>query len=153
MEHSEQALATARELMKLLADNENAEQTLHRIADLACRVVPPARMAGISLLADGRWSTPVCTDPTVAKVDKSQYVADSGPCVDSARASEVRRMDSADSERRWPEFAKAASVAGIKSTISFPLSIDGKTTGALNLYSREENAFTEEQERTGLLFA
>jgi GAF domain-containing protein len=153
MEHSEQALESARELTRLLLGDEDREATLRRIADLSCRVAPKSAMAGISLRQRGKWSTTVCTDATVAEVDKSQYQADSGPCVDAARMGEVTRIDSTDNEERWPEFAQAASAAGLKATISFPLNVDGETIGALNLYSRERAAFTDVDAAAGLLFA
>jgi GAF domain-containing protein len=143
MEHSEHALETARELTRLLLGDEDRETTLRRSTEMCCRVMPASAMAGISLLTAGRWTTTVCTDSTVAKVDKSQYEADSGPCVDSARTQDVMRIDSTDEEKRWPEFAAAASAAGIKATISFPLEVDDETIGALNLYSPERGAFAD----------
>src|SRR3954470_7290423 len=153
MEHAEPALESARELTRLLLGDEDREATLRRIAELSCQVVPRSSMSGISLKQRGKWSTTVCTDSAVAEVDKSQYLADSGPCVDAARTREVTRIDSTDNEQRWPEFAQAASAAGIKATISFPLHVDGETIGALNLYSPEPGAFTDADDAAGLLFA
>jgi GAF domain-containing protein len=42
---------------------------------------------------------------------------------------------------------------GILSTLSCPLTVEGTTNGALNLYARTENAFGPEQTRTATLFA
>ena len=153
MENSEKVVQAARDLTKLLLGDEDRETTLERIAAMSCEVVPGSLMAGISLRERGRWITSVCTDVTVAEVDKSQYAADSGPCVDAARTREVKRIDAMGSEARWPEFARAASAVGIKATISFPMEMDGEAIGALNLYSVEERAFADPDGAIGLLFA
>jgi GAF domain-containing protein len=153
MENPEKVVQAARDLTKLLLGDEDRETTLERIAAMSCEVVPGTLMAGISLRDRGRWITSVCTDVMVADVDKSQYDADAGPCVDAARTREVKRIDVMGSEVRWPEFARAASAVGIKSTISFPMEMDGQAIGALNLYSREECAFANPDDAIGLLFA
>jgi hypothetical protein len=57
------------------------------------------------------------------------------------------------SETRWPEFARRASQAGAASMLSLQLYVEGDNLGALNLYSRTPNAFDDESEQVGLLFA
>ena len=37
---------------------------------------------------------------------------------------------------RWPEFGEMAALAGMRSVWSLPLTVNERTTGALNLYSR-----------------
>ena len=57
------------------------------------------------------------------------------------------------SETRWPEFARRASQAGAASMLSIQLYVEGDNLGALNLYGRAPNAFDDESEQVGLLFA
>ncbi len=64
----------------------------------------------------------------------------------------VRVSDTA-SEDRWPEFAKRAAQLGVGSMLSFQLYVVGDNLGALNLYNREPDAFDDESEHVGLLFA
>ena len=56
-------------------------------------------------------------------------------------------------EKRWPAFAQRAAAAGAVSMLSFQLYVEADNLGALNLYANEPNAFTDESEHVGLLFA
>ena len=64
----------------------------------------------------------------------------------------VRVPDMAQ-DQRWPKFAAAAAQAGAGSMLSIQLWVEGDNLGALNLYSRQVNAFDDESEQVGLLFA
>ena len=56
-------------------------------------------------------------------------------------------------ETRWPLFAERATEAGASGMLSIQLYVEGDDIGALNLYSREAGAFTDESEHIGLMFA
>lgn len=56
-------------------------------------------------------------------------------------------------EQRWPLFATRAAEAGARGMLSIQLWVEGDDLGALNLYSRTANAFTDESENIGLLVA
>jgi len=56
-------------------------------------------------------------------------------------------------EDRWPDFTRRALDLGIRSMLSFQLYVAEDTLGALNLYSDQAAAFTDESENIGLLFA
>ena len=55
-------------------------------------------------------------------------------------------------ETRWPHFAARAAEMGAASMMSLQLWVEGGNLGALNLYGRTPNRFTEESEDIGLLF-
>ncbi|HLM22473.1 MAG TPA: GAF and ANTAR domain-containing protein, partial [Propionibacteriaceae bacterium] len=76
-----------------------------------------------------------------------------GPCLDSAYVHQTVRVADMASEERWPQFARRASEAGAASMLSLQLYVEGDNLGALNLYSRTPNAFDDESEQVGLLFA
>jgi GAF domain-containing protein len=110
--------------------------TLLRVAELACKVIQAADMAGITLLVEGRPATGVFTDAQAPEIDAAQYDNDSGPCLEAFRRQQVIRIDSAYTDPRWPEFTTAAIAHGIVATLSVPLAALGEGLGALNLYSR-----------------
>jgi hypothetical protein len=56
-------------------------------------------------------------------------------------------------EARWPLFAPRAAEAGARGMLSFQLFVTGDDLGALNLYSYEPDAFGDESEHVGLMFA
>jgi GAF domain-containing protein len=118
-------------------------ETLHRVAELACEA-GPADMAGITMLVEDTPSTGVFTDPEAVEIDQSQYRSGRGPCLEAFRTQETYRIESTATETRWPEFASDAANHGIKSTLSLPISARNTGVGALNLYSRTEAAFSED---------
>jgi hypothetical protein len=46
----------------------------------------------------------------------------------------MNRIDSTDTDGRWPNYRRKAAAAGVHATLSFPLMVDGDAIGALNLY-------------------
>jgi GAF domain-containing protein len=149
-DHLSEGLA---ELSRLLVNEEALEDTLQRVADLACRNVDGADVAGVTMLQDGKPTTTVFTDPTSPEIDSAQYETGVGPCLDAFRHQRVFRIESTADDENWPDFSNAAAEHGIQSTISLPLGVRGNGIGALNLYSRERAAFSDEEEEVGMMFA
>jgi GAF domain-containing protein len=141
------------ELSRLLVNEEALDDTLHRVADLACRNIGGADLAGVTLLRDGKPTTAVFTDPASPEMDSAQYDTGVGPCLDAWRHQQVFRIDSTADDGQWPAFSQAAADHGIQSTISLPLAVRGNGIGALNLYSKQPAAFSDEDEQVGSLFA
>jgi serine phosphatase RsbU (regulator of sigma subunit) len=74
--------------------------------------------------------------------------------VDAIRQHEVFLTGDLRTEERWPAFsARAAAETGVLSMLSFRLFLDSHTLGSLNLYSRRPDAFTEESQAVGAVFA
>jgi GAF domain-containing protein len=141
------------ELFRLLVNEEALDDTLQRVADLACRYVGDADVAGVTLLRDGKPSTTVYTDPTSPQIDSAQYETGIGPCLEAFRQQRVFRVDSTAEDEQFPAFSQAAAEHGIQSTISFPLAVRGNGIGALNLYSKQLGAFSADAEKVGMVFA
>jgi GAF domain-containing protein len=141
------------ELSRLLVNEESLDDTLHRVAELACRNIEGADVAGVTLVRDGEPTTAVFTDPASPEIDSAQYETGVGPCLDAWRDQRVHRIDSTAEDERWPHFSQAAVEHGVQSTISFPLAVRSNGIGALNLYSKQRAAFSDEDEETGTLFA
>jgi len=141
------------ELSRLLVNEEALDDTLQRVADLACRNLGGADLAGVTLLRDGRPTTAVFTDTTSPEIDSAQYETGVGPCLDAWRHQRVFRIESTADDEQWPAFSQACLEHGVESTISFPLGVRGNGIGALNLYSKAPSAFSDEDEQIGMLFA
>jgi GAF domain-containing protein len=149
--HPKDPLAGVSGLARVVVPNEDLDATLQRVADLALREVDDCDMAGITLLRDGRPVTAVFTDPEAPEIDTSQYSSGSGPCLDAFRTGEILQIADTTVETRWPEFCARAAAGGIRSTLSLPLVVGATSLGALNLYSRAPNGFSEHA--TALVFA
>jgi GAF domain-containing protein len=138
-------------LNHVVVPNENLDATLQRVADLALHEVDDCDLAGITLLRDGKPVTAVFTDPEAPDIDTAQYASGSGPCLDAFRTGQVLQIADTADEDRWPEFCARAAAAGVRSTLSLPLVVGDASLGALNLYSRVANGFSEHA--TALVFA
>jgi GAF domain-containing protein len=82
--------------------------------------------------ADGDWAR---------ELDRVQVEEQEGPCLDCMREGSVMRVRDLAADGRFPSYGPRAASLGAHSTLSIPLSSDGRTVGALNLYSREPDAF------------
>jgi len=142
------------ELARDLQDQPTLQATLERIVEAAVANVPGACMAGISQVEDRhRIDTPAGTDELVFRVDRAQYDVGEGPCLSTIYEDQTVRLPDTGTDDRWPKFSRVARELGVGSMLSFQLYVKGTNLGALNLYSPEPNAFDDECEHIGLLFA
>lgn len=131
---------------------ESFDATLQQIVDLAQAGVTHCTMAGITLLEAAGPTTAAATSEVAAAVDAIQYRVNGGPCLDAYRRQVINRIDSTDTEERWPEFCRGAAAAGVRSILSYPLVVSGDGIGAMNLYSDVESGFDARDERAGTIF-
>jgi putative methionine-R-sulfoxide reductase with GAF domain len=148
----------ARELADVarqLHEEDSPRETWQRIVDLAVQKLDDCQFAGVTLIhSDGRVETPVITDEVVRLVDTIQLETGQGPCLDAIREAEVFSTGDLGQDSRWPDFAgRAEAETGIRSMLAFRLFVQEETLGALNLYSRDFDAFDEHDKTIGSLFA
>jgi GAF domain-containing protein len=138
----------------LLQNEPDLEDTLQGITRAAVHTVPGARYAGISEVQCRRTiDTRAATDEVVKAIDEVQYATGQGPCVDAIHEQETVRLPDMATEGRWPDFIEQTAGLGVRGMLSFQLYVVHDNLGALNLYSEEPDAFTDESEYVGLLFA
>jgi GAF domain-containing protein len=142
------------ELARSLEEHDDPDVMLAEIITAAVAMVPGVDEGSVSVVT-GRRSigSQAPTGDLPARVDALQEETQQGPCLDAAYEQLTVRVDDMASETRWPEFARRASEAGAASMLSLQLYVEGDNLGALNLYSRRPNAFDDESEQVGLLFA
>jgi GAF domain-containing protein len=133
--------------------SESFEATLQLIVDFASTGIAGCWLAGITLLDRDGPTTAVATNEPARRVDRVQYEMSSGPCLDAYRNQTVYRIESTEDDEQWPEFSRAAADAGVLSTLSFPLIVNGDGIGALNLYSDKRSGFDDRDETAGAVFA
>jgi GAF domain-containing protein len=142
-----------RSLSRLLLAEETLEDTHGRVASLACRTLPPCDMASVTIINDGRPSTPVQTHPQAGDLDSAQYRSQRGPCLEAYNDQRAVREKIPESGDRWPEFSAVADKAGVQSVLAVPLVASDRPLGALNLYSKSPGGYDEAAEETALLFS
>lgn len=126
---------------------------LHQVAGMGCGLIHGCAAASITLIVDGRPTSVACTDDVAADLDAAQYDAQVGPCLLAIEETRTVRVDDPVDPSWPPELVKAASAAGISSSLSTPLVLGSETLGGLNLYGELPSSFDEEDEAALTMFA
>ncbi len=142
-----------RTLSRLLLAEETLETTLERVASLACRTLSPCDLASVTMVTDGRPSTPAHTDPEADDLDRAQYRSRRGPCLEAYDVRQAVRRTIPEGRPGWPEFTAEAEKTGIRSVLAVPLVASDRPLGALNLYSKTAEGYSDADEETALLFS
>lgn len=129
------------ELSEVLGQEEELGQVLQRSVEQIPRAIPGAGMASVTVLRGDTGETVASNSEWVWAIDSDQYSAGEGPCLEAARQGEIVRVNVEQARERWPQFARSARGAGVKSYLSCPLFIDEKFAGSLNLYSEQPHGF------------
>jgi GAF domain-containing protein len=127
--------ASAGQLLSLLSNATHLDVFLDRMVRLAAEVVTPAGACGLTIRRDGQPFTVVSSEDFAAQADEIQYGAAEGPCLDSLRHGTVVQVDDLSRDDRWARYRPHAVAHGVVSSLSLPLTIDGHTVAALNLYA------------------
>ncbi|HEY2262276.1 MAG TPA: GAF and ANTAR domain-containing protein [Streptosporangiaceae bacterium] len=139
--------ASITELQAVLLGTESIDGFLQELASLAARELGEGLSCGITLQPDGRPLTVASSDANAAQIDELQYGLDHGPCLTALRTGELVRIDDLASDQRWGEYAVRALARGVRSSLSMPLTAQGRTAGALNAYSGRPHVFGEARTR------
>jgi GAF domain-containing protein len=147
-------LTTLETLHKLLLTAPEVETFLQEVAVLASRLVSPVASVGITVHYDGDMLTVATSDERAALIDMEQYTVGDGPCLEALRTGEVVAVADQATDTRWDGYALRAREQGVRSTLSLPLLVDGRSVGALNLYSTDRaHAFDDEAREQAMAFA
>ncbi|WP_244900796.1 GAF and ANTAR domain-containing protein [Streptomyces nanshensis] len=138
-----------------LLAQDSVQKTLDRVVAHAVDLVDGCDAAGVMTIENGQVRTLATTDAGVQASDRIQGELSEGPCFDAAwKPNQVYRIgDMTETVERWPRYAPEARRLGIGSMMGFLLYTEDDNLGALDLYSRTPNAFTERSENVGWLLA
>jgi GAF domain-containing protein len=139
------------ELQELLLSSDTVQEFLGEVATAAARELDADRFScAVTVRTHQRRPTTLGTsDSLAAALDEVQYSQGEGPCLHALRTGETVEMTDVAVDRRWPRFAALAAEQGAGSALSLPLgTAPTGVVGALNLYARTPDAFTDvDQER------
>jgi AmiR/NasT family two-component response regulator len=148
---SEAIAAAAREM----ESEVEPAAVMEKAVELGRHLVTNAQEAGISLLhGGGRVDSPAVSSDLVSRLDELQYEFDEGPCLDAVRVQQVVRSPDVRNDERWPRWGQAAAEeTGLRSMLCFRLFTQGDKLGAINFYSRQTDAFDDDDVENGLAIA
>lgn len=148
---SERMAAAARELQ----DQVDSQATMLSAVNLAVANVDGCDFAGISIVHARRHiDTPAATDGSARTADRLQYELGEGPCLDAIWEQQTIYSPRLSDDPRWPSWGpRVAEKTGARSVLAFQLFTTGNTLGALNLFSRTEDGFADDDRNDGLALA
>ena len=141
------------ELFDLMVATPSMGTFLDDLARLAATVLTPPASCGITLAQDHLPLTVASSDPLAAHVDEVQYGEDQGPCLQAMRTGTAVLVEDLSTERRWGAYPAHALTYGIHSSLSLPLTVNGDSRGALNLYATTPGVFGFSEQQSAEFFA
>lgn len=141
-------------LKGLLLTEGKAGRAVEDLAEAVKKSIPGSLGAGVSLMDDqGRKRSTGYTDDVVAAADALQYELGQGPCLTAWAAETTVQIDDVVSDDRWPLWRKAVADLPLRSTLSTALVHDGRSIGALKVYSPLPSAFSVQDRKQLALLA
>lgn len=132
---------------------ERGMPVLDSILEVARQLVPGTHV-GICLTDnEGTLTTLAGTDPLVFALDELQHALDEGPSLTAMREGHTVIIDDAESEHRWPRFARLAAAMGLRSHLGLPIYVEDQALGGLNLYSTTHTHLDADRLAHARLFA
>jgi GAF domain-containing protein len=133
----------------------DADTVLAELVEHAANEIPGAKYAGVTVTTNRkRIDTPATTHRYPLLLDQIQQRHREGPCLASAWEMQTFHIADLENEHRWPKYRDdALAETPIRSVMAFQLFIADRAMGALNVYAEEPNAFDDETEEVGLIFA
>ena len=122
------------ELSKIMLGEVSLNETLGRIATLACQTIPQIDDVSVTMIDGDKAKTVVFTGQLAADLDERQYENGFGPCLDAAITGQTIVVD-LDADNPYRDFSNAGRRAGITHTVSVGLPVPQRTVGALNMYA------------------
>lgn len=140
-------------LSRLTPGQVPLKESLTTVAQLAVHAIPRAEGAGLTLREHDGSDTLVATAAFVSAVDAIQYGLGEGPCISAAAQGLTVQSHALGIDTRWPRFGSEVVALGVHSALSLPLVNGDRVLGAMNIYARPENAFSDRAVELGQLFA
>lgn len=140
-------------LKGLLLTEDAAGQAVEDLAEAVKKWIPGSLGAGVTLIdPQGRKRSTSYTDDVVAAADALQYQVGQGPCLTAWAGESTVRIDDVRTDVRWPLWSDAVAGLPLRSTVSTALLHDGRSIGALKVYSPVPAAFSaQDGKRLALL--
>jgi GAF domain-containing protein len=133
-------------LQDLVLKTEDVKEMLDELAEFSAVTLadPAIAFCSITLIQRKKPVTVASSEDSAVRLDETQYKAGDGPCLSAIRQQVVVHVPDLTTEDRWPAYTAAALEAGVGSSLSVPLVLEGEAEAGLNLYSTRSHGFTGE---------
>ena len=123
-----------RRLQGLLVAVEDLSGFLVEVARVAASVLGESTACGVTFRYDDNMLTVASSDGRAELLDETQYRAHEGPCLQATETGAIVTVSDTEAETRWPGYMSVAVEAGVRCSVSLPLTLGLDTFGAMNVY-------------------
>lgn len=146
------------DLAEMVSDVDDLQDVLAQVAGFALAAIPGADGTGVTLVRSTERASTVLnwsvTSDFVREIDHLQYeVCGEGPCLTAMQTQRALVSGSLGSDIRWPRFGGRVARLSVHSALALPLQVRGTVVGAINVYARDRDAFSEHAVSLGERFA
>ena len=125
------------------------DRLVHRVLD-----VLPVTGAGVMVMGENdELHFLAASDSTIEEIETLQNTFREGPCFDAYRRSEPVAIPDLTADRQYPSFSPHALEAGMAAVFTFPMRLDDRRLGALDLYRDRPGVLDDGDARTGQVLA
>lgn len=145
---------TFAELARLVHERPDLDSVCEAIVGAATRLVPGCDHASVMLREHGRFRTAAATDDVARRVDALEREVRQGPCLDAIETESYQLDADIRTSSRWPQLAeRVLSQTPVRGMAGYPLLVDGRKSGALNLFSDQAGVLTADSADAGVVLA
>ncbi len=124
---------------------ESPADIYHAVVTTAVDLVTGCDHACVMLLSSGALTTVAASDAVAAAIDDFEKALAEGPCLDAVLAEDPQVQPDLTTGSPWPRLAERTMTSTpVRGMIGFRLLVDGRKSGALNLFSDTPGAFTDQ---------
>ncbi len=116
----------------LLSLAATQERSLSQLTALAASQVPGCAAADVTVWRDGELAAQASSHPEPARLVEVQVASGRGPLIDVIADGSPANCPDTLTESRWPEYARAALRAGVRSSVTVSYSGDAVITLSLS---------------------
>ncbi len=136
-----------------LHDEPGVEETVDLVLEYALKAVGCDYAGVIFMHSKSRVETVAATHSLIERLDEIQLETGEGPDLSALGDRLSIIVDDTATDRRWPAWADRMAQAGVRSLLNVRLYTTASTIGTLNLYGKEPNQFTPDDQAVAHVLA
>lgn len=149
----------SRELLALsgmLLDEHGMDEAVANVLGVAVRTLGPDCAVSLTVSQpddpERAFTTRDATTDWARELDEWQYEHDEGPCLLADQTGRPVYVEDRD-DPRFPNFCEVAGDHGVCETVSYPLLVEDRSLGSINVFYTRHGALGEVAQATGLELA
>ena len=133
---------------------DDVPSVLQAIVDSAVALIPGCDHATIATMVKGEFTTIAASDDVARTVDGFEREVGDGPCVDAIIDDAFQYDPDITVNCQWPTLAaKVLEHTPVRGMVGYRLVVEGRKSGALNVFSDTAGALTAESADAGAVLA